>query len=133
MHERFICDVDKLTNISFNLANVGTAGFKKQVMVTHSFAEMMHLSRTNALEAENDISRSVSIPNSSMVTDQSIGPIKYTGDALNLFAEGNRFFTVLTGQGVGYTKQGSFKLDPNGVLVNASGHPVLGQTGEIRF
>ena len=41
------------------------------------------------------------------------------------------FFSIQTSTGVQYTRQGSFTLDADGVLVTPDGYPVLGESGEI--
>jgi flagellar basal-body rod protein FlgF len=93
--------------LSNNLANVGTSGFKAQTL---SFDDM--------LQAHMNI-------------DFSQGSLVPTGNPLDLGLNGDGFFKIQTDQGVRYTRNGSFSLDKNGMLVTSSGDPVLGENGPI--
>jgi flagellar basal-body rod protein FlgG len=64
-------------------------------------------------------------------TDFSEGPSRHTGNPLDVALEGDGFFSVRTPSGVGYTRQGSFSLNPDSVLVTSDGYPVMGDGGEI--
>ena len=50
---------------------------------------------------------------------------KRTGNPLDVALTSDGFFTLQTPQGPAYTRDGQFKLDPGGRLVNANGLPVL--------
>ncbi|HKK89870.1 MAG TPA: flagellar hook-basal body protein [Desulfobacteraceae bacterium] len=95
----------KLEVTSNHLANVDTAGFKKDVV---SFDKLF--------KAE-------------MNTDLTQGDIKRTGNVLDFALGDEGFFKIDTPAGVRYSRNGSFTLDSNGVLVNQNGDPVLGQAG----
>jgi flagellar basal-body rod protein FlgF len=45
--------------------------------------------------------------------------------------KGNGMFTIMTPQGIRYTRDGNFSLDADGKIVTMNGNTVLGQTGEI--
>ena len=47
--------------------------------------------------------------------------------------EGNGFFSVKTPNGTMYTRNGSFTLDTDGVLITYDGFPVLSDSGEIKI
>lgn len=93
--------------LSNHLANVNTAGFKSQTL---SFGQMLQ---------------------DRMTIDFDQGAILPTGNPLDLALNGDGFFKIQTDQGVRYTRNGSFGLDTNGVLVTSSGNPVLGENGPI--
>jgi flagellar basal-body rod protein FlgG len=97
----------KLEMIANHLANVDTSGFKAD-MVT--FDEMLR---------------------SEMGIDFSPGPLKTTGNALDLALEADGFFKVRTARGDRYTRNGNFTLDAENILVTATGSPVMGEGGEI--
>jgi flagellar basal-body rod protein FlgF len=59
-------------------------------------------------------------------TDFSQGRAKLTGNPLDVALEGKGFLEVLGPQGVRYTRHGSLKLSPEGMLVTTEGFPVLG-------
>ena len=94
-----------------NLANASTDGFKAERV----FARMM----TDAL------------PQIGTATDLRGGSLKQTGAPLDVAIEGPGFFVVDTDQGERLTRGGSFRLDDAGRLVNADGHPLLGDNGPI--
>ena len=62
-------------------------------------------------------------------TDFSPKPARETGEPLDFAINGDGFFAVQTAQGVRYTRNGQFSLDPQGRLVTAAGDPVLDAAG----
>jgi flagellar basal-body rod protein FlgG len=58
-------------------------------------------------------------------TDFAQGRAKLTGNPLDVALEGKGFLEVLGPQGVRYTRHGSLKLSPDGMLVTTEGFPVL--------
>jgi len=97
----------KLEVTSNHLANVDTAGFKKDVV---SFDKMFK---------------------AKLNTDLTQAGVKQTGNPLDLALTDEGFFKVETASGVRYTRNGTFSLSPGGVLVDQNGDPVLGQNGPI--
>jgi len=97
----------KLEVTSNHLANVDTAGFKKDVV---SFDKMFK---------------------AKLNTDLTQAGVKQTGNPLDLALTDEGFFKVETAAGVRYTRNGTFSLSPGGVLVDQNGDPVLGQNGPI--
>jgi flagellar basal-body rod protein FlgF len=99
----------RFETISNNLANLNTNGFRKD---TISFDQ--------ALSA-NYISE----------TDFAPGPVRYTGNDLDVALEGQGFFKIQTSKGIRYTRDGAFSINAQGLLVTRSGDAVLGQNGPI--
>ena len=97
----------KLEVTSNHLANVDTAGFKKDVL---SFDKVFK---------------------AKLNTDLTQAGVKNTGNPLDLALTDEGFFKVETPSGVRYTRNGTFSLNSEGVLVNQSGDSVLGQNGPI--
>jgi flagellar basal-body rod protein FlgG len=64
-------------------------------------------------------------------TDFSKGPLEQTGNPLDLALEGNGFFSIQTDQGIRYTRNGAFAINPDGALATDEGDPVMGEGGEI--
>jgi len=88
-----------LTN---HMANSATTGFKAQVL---SFDDMLQAHIT---------------------LDTSQGQLIVTDNPLDLAISGEGFFKIQTDQGVRYTRNGSFGLNDQGVLIDGEGNPVLG-------
>ena len=118
--------------ISNNLANVNTAGYKKDVAVTKDFASML-LSRIN--DGENAVIGSVGlgVTVDEVATIHSTGAMRKPGNDFDMAIEGKGFFTVETPQGVRYTRNGTFAKNIQGELITQDGYPVLGQNGPIRI
>jgi flagellar basal-body rod protein FlgG len=68
-----------------------------------------------------------------MHTNFTQGDLRTTGNPLDVALEGRGFFAVQTADGVAYTRQGTFSLNPEGMLVTAQGLPVLGDKGPLRL
>lgn len=61
------------------------------------------------------------------------GPLRHTGQPLDLALEGPGYFCVQTPAGLAYTRGGAFRLDPTGRLITPAGYPVLGDRGPIHL
>lgn len=120
-------NVDTISN---NLANVNTVGYKKE---TTNFKSLLY----QKMEVPN-------IPNAQQPTTMQVGHgvralsnsrnyskgiLQQTGNKTDLAIEGNGFFTVLKGDQMTYTKDGSFRIslteDGSYALVTSDGNPVL--------
>ena len=64
-------------------------------------------------------------------TDFSQGPIRETGNPLDVALEGQGFFVVKTPDGVAYTRQGVFSINADGLLVTREGLVVQGESGPL--
>ena len=64
---------------------------------------------------------------SEQYTDQSAGPVKATGNALDVALSGEGFLAVMTSGGERYIRSGSFHVGPNGELVTPSGAIALNE------
>ncbi len=116
-----IAQEKRLDILANNLANVNTAGFKKDVL---SFEALL-------AAAEQDGAGADLVALSRHATDFSQGGARHTGNALDLAVRGGGFFEVLTADGPRYTRAGSFTLDGSGRLVTEGGDPVSGGGGPV--
>jgi len=107
----------RLDVLSNNLANVNTPGFKKDRMTFESLL----MASTSAANGDQPV-----LANNTFFTDFSAGPVKQTGNTLDLALEGDGFFVVNTPQGPAYTRQGTFQRDSSGKLVTRDGYEVAG-------
>ncbi len=111
----------QMTAVANNLANMNTNGFRGERML---FVD--HLVRTKGgeslLREKVAYVRDVA---SYRVLDE--GPMRETGNPLDLAIHGDGYFVIETEQGPRYTRDGHFRLDETGRLVSQAGNPVLGQ------
>jgi flagellar basal body rod protein FlgG len=94
---------------SNNLANVSTDGFKAERVFARMLGDAMPAAQT--------------------ATDARGGALRETRNPLDVALAGDGFFVVDTPNGERFTRGGSFRLDAERRLVDASGHPVLGEAG----
>lgn len=99
----------RFETIANNMANSNTNGFKKDII---SFYE--------ALDMQSNSS-----------TDFSPGPLRYTGNELDVALSSKGFFKIETPNGLRYTRDGAFSINAEGILVTGNGDTVLGQSGPI--
>ncbi|GJL78849.1 MAG: flagellar basal-body rod protein FlgF [Nitrospinaceae bacterium] len=122
----------KLDVIANNLANLGNSGFKRDGL---AFREMIPPFNSNAQLTAGLNPAQGSFPSdirvsyvgvNDLYTDTSNGTLRPTGNALDVGLDGDGFFVVDTPQGQRYTRNGNFKLSPDGSLVTQEGHQVIG-------
>lgn len=107
-----------------NLANMTTAGFKVEHVVSRELSEKP----ANASDLPNDISFTDAWM---LQRDFAPGPLERTGNPLDFALEGEGFFAVQTAGGEAFTRDGRFGLDDQGRIVTRTGDPVLGDGGPI--
>lgn len=126
-----LADQRRLDVIANNLANVATDGFKRDTTISQTFQEL-YLQRVN--DRVQPDAPAVAQPVGRMglgtlvahtATRLTSGSLQPTGNPLDVAISGDGFFAVQTPQGTRYTRQGSFRQDGEGLLVNGDGHPVL--------
>jgi len=129
----------RMDTVANNLANADTPGFKRDVVVTQSFSDvMMHRIREYELRGFNTSNitgpASLGIIVSSVHRDFSAGSLQPTGGPLDLAVNGPGFFEVAFTNAAGevvpmLTRSGNFTLSDGGVLTTLSGHAILGTGG----
>jgi flagellar basal body rod protein FlgG len=106
-----IKDIDVIAN---NIANINTVGFKRQV----PFLEVLNSTGKSEIK---------------QVTDHTQGEISLTSNPLDVAISGDGYFTVQSDEGQQLTRNGKFKLNEDGFLINDQGNKVLGKNGEINL
>jgi len=122
----------RLQLLANNLANVNTAGFKKDRGRFRSFdlSEAMNSRKFPASRGQSQAPEYWMEYRS--YTDFTPGALKKTESPFDLALSGNGFFCVRTPDGVLYTRRGDFAVNADDVLVTQEGWPVLGHGGEIK-
>ncbi|GHS89172.1 flagellar basal body protein [Campylobacterota bacterium] len=133
-----VTQFNRLDVISNNLANINTAGFKRDDVVIGDFMRLYKEThdilplRNNTRDGSQHLNRAmVRVPQVvEEYTNHSIGTIMQTGNTLDIALQApNTFFVVETPNGVRYTRDGAFKRDAVGNLVTKEGFSVLNNGG----
>lgn len=122
---------EDLEVIGNNIANVNTTGFKSADM---QFADTF--SQTVGNSGGGGVMQVGSgVTSSSIDSEFTQGPINPNGIKTNLAISGNGFFVVKdSSAGASYvSRDGTFKLDSNGFLINNIGYRVQGYTGTAPY
>jgi len=117
---------------SNNIANVNTIGYKKG---RGEFADLMYQSLQYAGAATSTTTMSptgmdvgLGVRPMAVAKMFTQGNFRETGNDLDMVVSGNGFFQVQLPDGTtAYTRNGSFKVDGNGTVVNADGYPMIPQ------
>jgi flagellar basal-body rod protein FlgF len=134
----------QMTLVANNLANVNTAGFKKELAVFR-----VRPTETNLKSMEQTASSQLNLPSATAQiegdknytalaqtwTDYSTGSMQNTGNSLDLALEtrgqgtGTPFFVVETPEGDQLTRAGNFQVNSRQEVVTPAGYAVKGQDG----
>ena len=129
--------------IANNLANVKTAGYKRDISVSKAFPSLL-LKRIHDPKAisggfevdPRPVAGRIGLGVNPDVTAHDLstsGSYQETGNTLDLALFNQGFFVVQTPSGERYTRNGNFVVDTEYRLVTADGHPVLGENGPIKI
>jgi flagellar basal body rod protein FlgG len=120
----------RLEAVTQNLANVSTAGYKAE----HLIFRVRPLDESVPGSVEPILGRTAAqVAEVATVRDFSPGPVRLSGNPLDVAIHGQGFFAVATPRGERYTRQGSFTLDGEGYLVTQHGERVQGDQGDLRL
>jgi len=132
----------RLDSVANNLANVATEGYKRDVAAFKAFPELLIRRQDDdgvykhpfgsADEAPIIGRMGTGVELNELYTCFEQGAFKETTSDFDLALDGGGFFAVSTPWGERYTRNGSFVLGMEGMLVTREGYPVLGENGPIR-
>ncbi len=122
-------------NISDNLANLQTPGFKERTPVLSDFSKDLYNSQLalgvwpqQAAFQVGTLGQAPQIASYGLNLAQ--GNPKYTGSPLDIMLVGNAFFRVRNGGATLLTRNGSLHRDAAGHLMTPDGYSVLGTNGQ---
>ena len=119
----------RMGTISNNLANVNTTGFKRDRAI---FEDLLY---QNVRQPGAQSSQDTILPSGLMLgtgvhtvateKTHTQGNLVQTNNTLDVAVQGRGYFQVLRPDGaIAYSRDGSFKMDAQGQVVTANGHPV---------
>ena len=117
--ETMLAQEHRMEQISNNLANVDTTGYKKEDV---TFWEMMFTAQDNRPRVGKAMK---------VITNQDQGSLSTTGNTLDFGISGPGYFKIQTPDGIRYTRNGNFTLNNGGQLSTMDGNLVLGAGGPI--
>jgi flagellar basal-body rod protein FlgF len=109
--------------IAHNVANVSTAGFKREDLAFATHVERLDLPGRSLALAKVEATH----------TDFRPGALERTGNPFDFAIDGSGFFAVETADGARYTRDGRFSANQLGELVTTTGLRVLDDGGAPIF
>ena len=122
----------QIDTTSNNIANVNTIGYKKN---RAEFADLMYqtmeyagTSKSGTTMSPTGIEVGLGVRPAAINKLFMQGNFKETGNNLDIAITGKGFFQIQLPDGnMAYSRNGSFKIDGNGTVVNADGNPLMPQ------
>jgi flagellar basal-body rod protein FlgF len=107
--------------LAHNLANASTPGFRAEMAAFRSVPILGDGATTRAFALETTIGY-----------DMQAGPVSPTGNPLDVAMSGNAWLALTALDGTeAYTRNGALQVNSEGLLVNSSGLPAVGDGGPI--
>ncbi len=132
----------RLDAIANNLANIDTAGYKRDVTVSKAFAQLLlhrmdddgvYLHPMGSGDKAPIIGKlGTGVEANEVFTELEQGALKGTDSDFDIALDGTGFMSISTPYGERFTRNGSFILGKEGYLETKEGYPVLGEQGPIR-
>lgn len=119
----------RIDTIANNLANANTAGFKRSQV---DFADLMYVAmrrpgggQTETTQTPTGLEVGTGVTPVATLKVFTAGPITSTEGEFDMAITGAGFFQVEMPSGeIRYTRDGSFRVGPDGTVVNAEGNPL---------
>ena len=107
--------------VAHNMANATSTGFKTE------------LHKLRAVQVQNaQMPTRAFVVDASVSDDFSTGPLQHTNRPLDMAVQGKGWFAVQMPDGSeGYTRNGNFEINANGILQTRTGLPVIGSGGPV--
>lgn len=115
--------MESLEMLANNLANAETGGYKAD----REFYSI-YTGEEATIDPQTGVVSTLPVIESQW-TDHSQGNLRNTSSPLDFAIDGAGFFSVQTPAGTRYTRNGSFRVSPGGVVTALDGNPVLAKAG----
>ena len=122
-----IAQQSNMDTIANNIANVSTSGFKNgraefEDLIYHNLKDPGQATGEQSV-TPTGVQTGLGVRTAAVQKDFSQGQVQITKNPLDLNIEGNGFFQVRTPDGeIAYTRDGSFKKDASGKIVDKNGN-----------
>lgn len=114
MSSNMIGQRERLSTVADNVANVNTAGYKRQTLDFMEIVSRQQMTDVGSFSHHNGTT-----------FEFAQGALQPTDNPLDVALLGEGFFAIQADGQVKYTRNGHFTVDPTGQLVNDLGQPVL--------
>lgn len=121
---------NKQNTVTNNMANANTTGYKSQNLSTKSFNDVLLSNMdkvSSGVREKQELGKlSLGVAIDTVNTRFTQGDFKDTGKVGDMAIDGSGFFAVQDGNQRFYTRDGQFRVNNQGYLVNTSGAQLLG-------
>lgn len=117
----------QMETVANNLANANTTGFRSERLL---FSSYLTSKAGNPGVTGDGASRLAFVEGIGTYRDTRPGQVIKTDAPLDMMIHGSAYFVVDTPVGPRYTRDGNFRLDSNGTIVNAEGFSLLDQNNQ---
>jgi flagellar basal-body rod protein FlgG len=121
-----LAELQRQERIANDLANASTPGYKSEAGGQHAFSEML---LGNSLTGGIVGTATIAVVPTESQLDLAQGALRRTEEPLDVALDGKGFLVVAVDGGRAYTRNGQLRLDGEGRLVTATGHPLLTEAG----
>jgi flagellar basal-body rod protein FlgF len=119
----------ELEVVANNIANLNTTGYKADGSLFEEF--LMPVAEARGFQGADR--RLSYVQDRATWHNFAQGPLRQTGNPLDVAIDGDAFFVVQTARGERYTRNGSFQINAQGELVTNAGERVVGDGGPIQL
>ncbi|MBI3507947.1 MAG: flagellar basal-body rod protein FlgF [Proteobacteria bacterium] len=117
----------QMETVSHNLANANTTGFRSEKLL---FAQFLTNKAGNPGVGGDGASKLAFVEGIGTYRDTRPGQAIKTEAPLDMMINGNAYFVVDTPVGQRFTRDGNFRLDNTGTIVNSEGFTLLDQNNQ---
>ena len=117
----------QMETVSHNLANANTTGFRSEKLL---FAQFLTSKAGNPGIAGEGAAKLAFVEGIGTYRDTKPGQAIKTEAPLDMMVNGNAYFVVDTPVGQRFTRDGNFRLDSTGTIVNSEGFALLDQNNQ---